>query len=286
MNPRLQAEDLASRLPPLLVAAERVAATVAAGAHGRRRSGPGEAFWQFRPYQPGDAAAAIDWRQSARGDRLFVRENEWAAAQTVWLWVDSSASMDWRSGRALPRKLERARLLGLALAALLIRGGERVAPLGGGAPPMSGGGALARLEAAMTQPGAANLPGVANLPRHAEAVLVSDFLMAPAELEAAVRALAATGCRGHLVQVLDPAEETLPFAGRVRFTGLEDEGGLLVRRAEGVRDAYVRRLAAHRDALAAIAAAVGWSFALHHTDRPPQTALLALFARLSREAGR
>ena len=282
MTTQAQAEEIASRLPALLVAAERVAATVAAGMHGRRRTGPGETFWQYRPHRAGDTAAAIDWRQSARGDRLFVRETEWSAAQTVWLWVDRSASMNWRSGREVPFKGERARVLALALATLLFKGGERVAALANGAAVVAAPGALARL-AGLLEEGA---PEPAGVPRHGEVVLLSDFLMPLAETEAMVRRLAATGARGHLLQVLDPAEEVLPFAGRIRFAGLEGEGETLVRRTEGVRDGYRRRLAGHLDGLREIAAAAGWSFARHHTDHPPQTALLALHALLSREGGR
>ncbi|MBI5164695.1 MAG: DUF58 domain-containing protein [Magnetospirillum sp.] len=282
MTRTLAAQALASRLPPLLVAAERVAATVAAGVHGRRRTGSGDSFWQFRRYQPGDAASAVDWRQSAKADRLFVRENEWAAAQTVWLWRDPSPSMDWASAAALPAKRERAELLLLALAALLLRGGERVALPASGIGPTSGAAALERLGTALAVEAVAAtaLPQPAGLPRHAEAVLLSDFLLPLEAVEAAVRALAAAGTVGHLLQVLDPAEETLPFSGRIRFAGLEDEGATVVRRAEDVRDAYRARLLAHRDGLAAIARAAGWSFAVHHTDASPQTALLALHARL------
>ena len=127
---RRRAEQLAARLPPLLVAAERVAATVAQGVHGRRRVGVGETFWQFRPYQPGDAAGRIDWRQSARSAQLFLRDQEWEAAETVWLWVDASGSMAYRSAARLPTKQDRATLLVLALASLLTRAGERIALLG------------------------------------------------------------------------------------------------------------------------------------------------------------
>src|ERR1700687_6100577 len=90
-------EALAATLPPLLVAAERIATTVAQGVHGRRRVGQGETFWRFRQYQPGDAAGRIDWRESAKSQRIYVRETEWEAAQSVWLWRDGSASMDYSS---------------------------------------------------------------------------------------------------------------------------------------------------------------------------------------------
>ncbi|MCR6633126.1 MAG: DUF58 domain-containing protein [Magnetospirillum sp.] len=275
-----KAQDLAARLPPLLLAAERVAATVAGGTHGRRRSGTGETFWQFRHAQPGDPAGAIDWRQSARAEGLFVRETEWAAAQVVGLWRDGSASMAWRSSPNLPPKSERAEVLTLALAALLLKAGEKVALLSGALPPTTGGGALTRLAAALLADDA-GLPPPGRLPRHAERVLMSDFMLPLPQVEAALRALAAEGGGGHLVQVLDPAEESLPYAGRIRFLGLEDEGEMLVRRAEDVRNAYQRRLAAHRDGLAALARSLGWSFATHHTDQPPQVALLALHTRLS-----
>src|SRR5260370_5757051 len=117
-----RAEELAARLPPLLVAAERVATTVAQGVHGRRRVGQGETFWQFRQYQPGDAAQRIDWRETAKSQRVYIRETEWEAAQSVWLWRDASASMDYASTPAVPTKRARADLVLGALAALLIRG--------------------------------------------------------------------------------------------------------------------------------------------------------------------
>jgi uncharacterized protein (DUF58 family) len=278
ISTHFRALDLAARLPPLLVAARQVAQTVAQGAHGRRRAGPGDIFWQFRHSQPGDSLTAIDWRQSARSDHLFVRETEWAAAQTVWLWRDASASMDWRSGPELPTKRERAELLILALAALLLRAGERVALLSGALTPTGGQGALERLAEALDKPaGIASPP----LPRHVPVVLAGDFL---APLEEVAERIRMVGGHGHLVQILDPAEESLPYQGRVRFEGMEGEGEMLARRAEGLRVPYGARLAAHRDGLSALARSAGWSFAIHRTDQPPQYALLALHARLA-EAG-
>ena len=278
---RHRAEDLAARLPPLLVAAYRVAATVAPGVHGRRLAGRGDGFWQFRRYQSGDAASLIDWRQSARTQPLYVRETEREVAQSVWLWADRSGSMDYRSPAALPgTKRDHAELLLLALAVLLVRGGERVALLGGRMRPEAGERALERLAAALPERNG-GLPEPEALPRHARLVLIGDFLAPLEETEALVKGFAARGVRGHLLQVLDPAEETLPFAGRVNFTGFEGEEPLLVPRVEAVRAAYRERIKSHRAGLATLARAAGWSFALHHTDRPPETALLALMGVLS-----
>ena len=161
LRSRHEAEALAARLPPLLVQAERVAATVAQGVHGRRRVGSGDSFWQFRAYVPGDPVTRIDWRETAKSERAYVRENEWEAAQSVWLWHDRSPSMNWRSDRNLPTKGDRAALLLLALAALLVRGGERVALVGAGLPPAYGRAVLDRLALTIERSGEA----LSGLPR-------------------------------------------------------------------------------------------------------------------------
>jgi uncharacterized protein (DUF58 family) len=277
---RHEAEALAGRLPPLLVAAERVAATIAQGVHGRRRVGSGDSFWQFRGYSPGDAVSRIDWRQTAKSGQPFIRENEWDAAQSVWLWADPSPSMDWRSTKSLPTKRERADLLTLATAALLIRGGERVALLGTGQQPSIGRSVLDRMARALGEAGRPDLVAE-KLPRHANLVLIGDFLLPLPELRDRLRGLASQGVHGHLLQVLDPAEETLPFDGRVRFEGLEQEASTLISRVETIRAQYHERLAAHRAGLMDIVRPYGWSFGIHRTDQPPHAALLALHAILS-----
>src|SRR5829696_4375861 len=121
---------LAQRMPRLVLESRRVAATLAHGIHGRRRAGVGESFWQFRPFVAGEAAQRIDWRRSARDDRLYVREREWESAHTVWLWLDRSASMGYVSDLAQAPKIERGLVLGLALADTFVEAGERVGLLG------------------------------------------------------------------------------------------------------------------------------------------------------------
>ncbi len=280
---RQRAEQLAATLPPLLVAAQRVASTVAQGVHGRRRVGQGETFWQFRQYETGDRPVSIDWRQSAKSDRVFVRETEWEAAQSIWIWRDLSASMDWRSSPEHPLKRERADLLTLALAALLMRGGEHVALLGLGARPASGQSVLGRLAVNIERGDgpAGDCPPVLPLARHGHLVLIGDLLAPLEAIDDAVRGYAEAGMGGYLLQVLDPAEEALPYGGRIRFEGMEGEDSWLLSRVESVRGDYVARLAAQRAGLQAIGRAAGWAFSSHRTDQPPHAALLALYMALS-----
>lgn len=285
-------EGLAAGLPPLLVAADRVASTVAQGVHGRRRVGQGETFWQFRQYEPHDTPQSIDWRQTAKSDRVFVRQLEWEAAQSVWLWRDSSGSMNWRSKAALPSKRERADLLLLALIVLMVRAGERVALLGEHRLPSSGRGALTRLalqlereEADGVEGADSRLPVAEQLPRYAQVVLFSDFLSPLDELAAGLRQFAERGVRGHVVQVLDPAEATLPYKGRIRFEGLEGEAPWLLGRAEAVREGYLQRLALQTQGLVEICQRIGWTASLHRTDASAQAALLGLYSALSKRVG-
>lgn len=284
LRPRAEAE--AARLPPLLARAERLARTVLLGEHGRRRAGAGDDFWQYRPVQAGDSRAMIDWRRSARSDAQFVRQREWQVAQSVMLWVDPAASMRFASGPALPEKADRARLLALAVALLLDRGGERVGMTGGALPPRRGAAQIARLAEALTQDSDQDYasPDMSGLVPHGRALLISDFLGDPAPVRASLTAAADRGVRGVLLQVLDPAEEAFPYRGRTIF---ESVGGALrheTLKAADLRPRYLERLAARKDELAHLASATGWTHSCHHTDTSAQSALLWLYRAIAEGA--
>ena len=279
-----RAAALSANLPPLMVAAERVAATVAQGMHGRRRVGQGESFWQYRRYEWGDPIRQIDWRRSGKSDIVYLRENEWEAAQSVWLWCDASPSMEYSSHRKLPTKKDRAQLLTLALGSLLIRGGEHIAPLGRHMLPTMGRTAVFLLAQALgethSQTGVTSLPPFEPLPRYGRVVLVSDFLEPLDDLRRSIGLLADRGVDGYVLQILDPSETDLPFTGRTRFEGMEREGNALIGRVEGVREDYRTTLAEHQQGLKDIARVSGWNYGLHVTDRPAEEALLRLFVTL------
>ena len=275
-----EADGLSAGLPPLMVDADHLAASVSLGVHGRRRAGMGESFWQFRRYASHDSSSAIDWRQSAKSQHIFVREREWEAAQTVWFWRDASANMSFRSGPKGSDVSKRARadLLLLALASLLVRGGERVGFLG-----MEGGAsasrlALTRMGRAMFAPGSAALPPPAPFKRGNQLVWFSDFL--DEGVFDAMKRLSRMGVAGHLVRIIDPAEEDFPYTGRTRFEsplGQEDE---IFGRAERVRAPYRARFIAHGERIAEAASKLGWTATSHRTDHAPQGSLIALHAAI------
>ena len=281
---RARAETLGQSLPPLLAAAEHLSATVILGEHGRRRAGMGDEFWQYRPAHAGDSARMIDWRRSARAEQHFVREREWQAAQSVTLWVDTSRSMAFTGDKARAPKADRARLLALALAVLLLRGGERVGLAGDAAPPRSGRAQLDRLALALANDAAADYgaPVASGMVAHGRAVFLSDFLGDLSGVEDAMARASDKGVRGMLVQVLDPAEESFPFDGRTIF---ESMGGSLrheTLRASDQKARYLARLAERKDRLATLGRASGWHFLTHHTGESAQAALLWLYRAMER----
>lgn len=276
----------ARALPPLLVEAERIAATVILGEHGRKRAGPGEAFWQYRPYSFGDSTQRIDWHKSARAERVYIRENEWEAANTLWVWASPSISMDFRSHLSQATKRERAQLLALATASLAVRAQERVSALGSPYAPDHARGQLVKIAGWFLKGEGPALPAFIRMPRFSSAVLVGDFFETPAEIARAITPIAEAGVKGHLVQVVDPAEETLPYAGRVEFHEMAGPLKFLSSKAETLRGAYAEKLAAHRAALRDLCRRIGWSFVIHRTDESPTRLLLTLHALISGEAAR
>jgi uncharacterized protein (DUF58 family) len=284
-----EAHGLVDRLPTLLVEAMRVSSTIAHGIHGRRRSGPGETFWQFRQYEQTDSAQQIDWRRSASSDHLYIRESEWEAAHTFWLWANTSPSMDFRSDLAQTSKRDRALVLLLAAAELLVRGGERVALLGLTRPSASRHAAKRLAETLASHADLpvmkASLPQADRLARFSGVVLVSDFLDPPEKIADVLSRLAANHVTGHLIQVLDPAEETLPYDGRAEFLSPDQGQRWVADRVESLREAYIERFLSHRAAIVEHARRIGWNVIVHHTDRPATEPLLNLIVRLQTGSG-
>ncbi|MBO6757389.1 MAG: DUF58 domain-containing protein [Roseibium sp.] len=279
-----EARSVADTLPDLLVEASHVANSIIAGWHGRRRAGPGESFWQFRPFHMGEPAKRIDWRRSARDDHLYVREREWEAAHTVWLWADLSQSMVFQSRLSPVSKRDRAIVLMLALADLLADTGERIG-LPGVTRPFSDRKAAERIADSLAHLGRpAAFPDPSGIQRFSDVVLIADLLDPVEEIASWVGRVASTGARGHVVQILDPIEETFPFDGRIEFRDPELGVRLTAGRAEMWREAYQNRLEAHRAAIRDIARRAGWTYVLHHTDRSAAEPLLVMHSALSGSA--
>lgn len=274
---RARAEDAAAGLPALMLAAERLSAALSAGSHGLRRAGSGEEFWQYRPAAPGDSLRSIDWRRSARSDAQFVRDRELQTAQAAVVWVSDGQGMGYSGAANRVSKGDRADLLALAIAISLLRGGERVGLAG--QPPRAGRAQIDRIaQGLVLHPDAAggddDAPPIHALRPGQRVLLIADFLGDPAPVLSYLERAAGMGVRGALLQVLDPDEETFPFSGAVLFRTPGGTARHDTRDAQGLRAAYLNRLAERRELLRQAAARSGWHFGTHDTANAPAQALL------------
>jgi uncharacterized protein (DUF58 family) len=275
------ARRLADTIPRLILEARRVASTVIHGLHGRRRAGPGENFWQYRRFVSGEPAQNVDWRRSARDHHLYVREREWEASHTVWIWPDRSPSMTFASALSNDSKLERALVIAFALAEVLVQGGERVGVPGLMRPTASRNAIEKMAEAILHDPTErASLPPSFAPSPLSEIVVLSDLWAPIDSVRGTIAQLSTTGAHGHVVQIVDPAEESFPYSGRVEFIEPEGAGSVTAGRAETWRNDYQTIVARHRAAIRAETDLRGWSFAIHRTDRPASELLLVLHSRM------
>ena len=276
---------LAASLPRLILEARRIAATVIHGLHGRRRSGSGENFCQYRRFVSGEPARRVDWRRSARDEHLYVREQEWEAAHTVWIWPDRSASMQFSSPLAPESKLDRTLVIAFALAEILVDGGERVG-IPGLMRPTASRNVIDKIAQAMLHDGTERdslPPSFAPAPL-SEVVMLSDFWSPIPDFREKLAQLSGARTSMHVIQVVDPAEETFPYSGRIEFLEPEGSGSIIAGRAETWRDDYVRKLAEHRDAMREETNRLGASFIIQRTARPASELVLALHARMGQGA--
>jgi uncharacterized protein (DUF58 family) len=272
-----ESRTLAASLPRLVLEARRIAANVIHGLHGRRRAGAGESFWQYRRFVSGEPAQRVDWRRSARDDHLYVREQEWEAAHTIWLWPDRSPSMAFASKEARDSKLERALIVAFALAELLVEGGERVG-IPGLVSPTASRSIIDKMAQAMLHDETARLslpPSFVPSPL-SEIVVLSDFWSPIADIRTMLAGLSASGAHGTLIQIVDPAEETFPYSGRVEFVEPENGNVIVAGRAESWASDYVARLALHREQIRLETGKLGWLFSTHTTSRSAAELLLFL----------
>jgi uncharacterized protein (DUF58 family) len=277
-----KAEKIASNLPGLLLEADKVAHTFMKGLHGRRRVGQGETFWQFRQYQPGDLPRDIDWRQSAKRDDVFIRQREWEASQTVWLYRDATESMNYRGYKNLPTKKEFAEILLLATAIVILNGGEQVSLLGTNLAPQTTYNSIQRIFEYLpvqTHLAQAGRPVAAR----SEAILISDFFYPLDQLTNFCESLARRNVKGCLVQVHCPSEKTLPFKGRMKFYDIEAPGvqPITLPQVEAVREQYERKFIAHQESLEKAARSWGWRFMAADTSQRPEDVLGRLYNQLA-----
>jgi uncharacterized protein (DUF58 family) len=282
----VRARERARLLPDCLVEARRIANTVIAGWHGRKKKGVGENFWQFRPFVEGDSLSRVDWRRSARDDHTYIRDREWEAAHTIWLWASMSPSMMYKSTLGTVSKESRALVLMLATAEIMARSGERIG-CPGVMEPIAARNAAERLAHALVHADpTTSLPDTRMIRGSSDIVLFGDFLEPVPDVLGALQPLSQRGLRGHVVEVADPAEEIFPYAGRIEFSDPATGAKFLSGRSETLQEEYKSVYFGRRESLREGFRHLGWNFIAHNTGRLASEALVAVHMYLSGQPGR
>ena len=259
---RAAADELASALPALVLSAQKLSRVLLSGPHGRRRSGTGQDFWQFKPYEEGEEAQQIDWRQSAKRQAPHIRQVEQQSSDAMYFWLDRSEGMKFRSRPDLPSKESAGATLLLALAILLDRSEEEFTLVGGDLSLSHGQLHLDRFAyALLDQKNTLSdfpLGGAKRSTGHV--VMASDFLMDDARLEKHIDHFNMLGRKGVFLHLADPAEATLPFEGRVRFSDYSGEQSITIEKTAAIRSDYQDRFNKHCDKIHGMATNIGWSY--------------------------
>lgn len=295
---RPEAERVAAQVPELRARAIKTAFHVLHGANPRKRAGAGESFWQFREYEPGDMPREIDWRQSAKTDRVFIRQKEHYTAQSCLFWTKRNADMNFKSDTSRIDKKFAANVLALTLALLHSHGGEMIGFAGAQRPGHSEK-TLREFEHLLLQdsPPILTFPPLggrdsssapspprgegwgegANIPRHCQFYAISDFLEPVADIREALKPLAERTRNGWMVVVLDPAELELPYDGRIQFENMAGDSRVMIDNARDIREAYQARMRGHLEDLQGLATRWGWRLIVHNTAEPLEDTALNIW---------
>lgn len=279
---RQHAEQAQSALPDLLLQAQKAAQHVLSGAHSQRRAGTGEKFWQFREYDPGDRPQDIDWRQSAKTDRVFIRQKEWQTTQTAMIWAQNNENMDFKSKTALYSKSEAAKILGLALGIVLSQSGELITSLETGKQAGRSEHALENLGNALINIETGDLPDTKKIQpiKNSSVILIADFLAPIEEIETCFSALAGRIDNALIVQTLDPAELNMPYDGRIIFQQPGTGEDYLIENVEESREDYLEVISRQIRNVRHLCHSHRWNWVLHNTDTDIKNTLSDIHVKL------
>jgi len=266
---RLKAEELSSQISTLYIKADRIANTIWEGMHSRNKDGVGDNFWQFRKYEYGDPAHLIDWKKTAKSNETFIQEKESQTLQNFVIWRDTSKSMNFSSAKNIDTKLFRANLLTLVLTMILSKSGENIVLNGSNSKLLKGSEAVNFISNHIDKKIKDNYistPNLDEIKNNSHVILIGDFLNNLADTKKVIKQLSDRGINGIIIHIVDPAEKSFPYKGRINFNGLEEEQNILIGKAESVRSYYKKAINLHFENLEKLAISYSWKYFLVPSD--------------------
>jgi uncharacterized protein (DUF58 family) len=235
-----------AQLGNLHVRARRILDGLYAGHHTNKNRGHSQDFSEHRPYNPGDDLRSLDWKIYGRTDRLVIKQFEEQTNVGAVLALDTSGSRGF-AGPGRISKFDYMKTMAAALAYVVVSQNDAVGIVTQERrlPPSAEKGQLAHVVNELDALRAAGQWDLSSLAhdmyaltrRKSFLILISDLMMDPDAALAALRALAARKHELMVLQVLDPAELNLDFAGEIEFEDTETHARLLTD-ADALRAPY------------------------------------------------
>lgn len=266
-------EKTLRKLDRLALVASQVRAGVMKGERRSTKRGTSIEFADYRNYVRGDDLRRIDWNVYARLEKPFIKLLEEEEDLAVHVLVDTSRSMNWPDGSlgekpeeaAAQHKFTYALRLAAALGYIALTAGDRLMvsaldnSLRGaeGYGPARGRGHTLRLLSFLSALQADKvtdlnvaLRNYAQRSQRAGLCLIISDLFALNGYQEGVSALQSRGYEVVIIQVMSPDELDPPLAGDLRLLDVETEEPQDVSVDGGLRELYVQRVAAWREAQA------------------------------------
>ena len=289
-----------SRISNLQLIAKTVVTGFVMGLHRSPQTGVSIDFTEYRPYSPGDDPRGVDWNVYARSDRHYLKKYRGETNTEVYLVVDASASMGYRSHNGHPTglsKFEYASYLAASLAHFVIAQRDSAGlilfdtEIRESIPSRSRRGQLLRILHALdrTRPGkgtdlASSLHNVRQfLHRRSIVILISDFYETPDKVMHAIRELQFGGNDLILFHLLDPAELKFSLQSPALLEDSETGESMEII-PEAVAKQYQRLLEDHITALGQESRSSRMDYQLLDTSRPLDYALFTYLSARHRRA--
>ena len=294
-QPRYLDFDVIARINNMQLLAKTVVQGFLLGLHRSPFRGFSVEFAEYRQYSPGDDVKHVDWKVYAKRDRYYVKQFEEETNLVCNIFLDASASMNYKSNEEGVTKLEYACYLTACLAyfmmmqrdatGLTIFDSEVRLIL----PPRLRQSHLQRILAELEglRPGReTHIAGPLHeraeaLKRRGLIVLISDLIDEPESVLSALRHFRFQGHDIIVLHVMDDAELNFPFVTMTEFTDLET-GEKTVVSPEGMRSTYLAELRRFLSVYEKGCADVKADYKLFDTKTPLELALSEYLYRRSR----
>ena len=263
VSPIEKAKRISSNLPIISFELNKTFSS-SKGISKQKKRGSGEEFWDYKNYNFGDSIRNIDWKKSAKQGNFLIKYNEVENSKRIWIWKDSSVSMNYKFYKNTESKIERATILSIILLDIFLRSGEKVGIVGSKIGIKNGTESFLDLSSAILNDKCDMSDK--RIKKGDFVIFISDFIDKINITRKKLISLSNNTYKALLIQILDPSELSFPFEGRKQFYDPKSGIHKLLNRSEKMRLIFQHKVKQHNDELEKICKKLGWKFIRNITN--------------------